>query len=255
MYRVKMSTFQDDLKKLIKNKKFTSHLNFLGPGLTSAAETIEKTKNRILKEAESDPSLHLLLYKNFGTQKILPWWSEVLHRIAISQIIIEKNVKEKNLTFENVQDLFPNEKDKTLKHILTAIQYNVVNEEENKQEEKRKIIQELLADPETYERFDQWNMEKREYVYKCIAGFINGNLQVGNRMKPDIVILVAKKEEQFGYYKSGLLIGLDDYDTLMTPRDSMIWFAQEVANVLMFDFEWEQAMKWASYVYKTLTYT
>ena len=37
---------------IIQNKKYSNHLDFLGPGLVSAAETIQKTKYRILKEAE-----------------------------------------------------------------------------------------------------------------------------------------------------------------------------------------------------------
>ena len=61
-----LSEFELDLKKLAKDETFESHLNFLGPGLISAAETIQKTRNRMLKEAEKDPSLHLLLYKTSG---------------------------------------------------------------------------------------------------------------------------------------------------------------------------------------------
>tara|TARA_B100001248_G_C27399488_1_gene468844 strand:- start:10574 stop:11365 length:792 start_codon:yes stop_codon:yes gene_type:complete len=253
-----LSEFELDLKKLAKDETFESHLDFLGPGLISAAETIQKTRNRMLKEAEKDPSLHLLLYKTSGSKKLLPWWSDVLHRIAIAQSIIEMNLKKKNTKLKVVQEMFPNETEKTLKHILTAIKYTIVQNEENEQEEKRAILSALMADPDTYERLKQWKLQKRQYIYKCIAGFLNANMAVSNQATPDVEIRVAKKGDLYGYFKSGeTVLGLENDNAviLLSARDSMCWFAQEVARVLMFDFEWEQAIQWGSYVYKTLTYT
>lgn len=253
-----ISEFELDLRKLAKNETFDSHLDFLGPGLISAAETIEKTRIRMLKEAEKDPSLHLLLYATSGSKKLLPWWSDVLHRIAIAQFIIEKNLKNKNTSFKYIKDMFPNESEKTLKHILTAIKYTIVQDVDQEQEEKKAIISALMADPDTYERLKLWKVNKREYIYKCIAGFINTNMFISNQARPSVDIRVAKKGDIYGYYKTGeTVLGLESEHAviLLSPRDSLRWFAQEVATVMMFDFEWEQAIQWGSYVYKTLTYT
>ena len=83
-------------------------------------------------------------------------------------------------------------------------------------------------------------------------------MAVSNQATPDVEIRVAKKGDLYGYFKSGeTVLGLENDNAvlLLSARDSMCWFAQEVARVLMFDFEWEQAIQWGSYVYKTLTYT
>lgn len=253
-----VSEFELDLRKLSNDEEFSSHLDFLGPGLISASESIQKTRNRMLKEAEKDPSLHLLLYQTSGTKKLLPWWSDVLHRIAIAQSIIEMNLKKKNINFAYIQEMFPNESEKILKHILTAIKYTIVHDENVEQEEKKAILSALMADPERYERLKLWKLHKRQYIYKCIAGFLNANMAISNQAKPSVEIRVAEKNGLYGYYKTGeTVLGLEDVHAviLLSARDSMRWFAQEVAHVLMFDFEWEQAIQWASYVYKTLTYT
>lgn len=251
-----VTDFELDLQKLIKKTNDETHLDFLGPGLLSAAETIQKTRNRMLKEAEKDVSLHLLLYTTANNKKLLPWWSDVLHRIAIAQHLIEYSVKKNNITLKYAKNVFPNESEQTLKHILTAVFYNVKRKSKIEQEEKSKIVHSLLAQPETYERLNTWNLNKKIYIYKCIAGFLNAFMHTTNNVTTDIKILVAvNDEEQYGYFKTGEpLIGMVNYDKLLSTRESMNWFAQEVAHVFMFDFEWEQAIQWASYVYKTLTY-
>ena len=259
--------FERDLKNLIaKNESYRSYLDILGPELSSAAETIEKTKLRLLKEADTNPGLHLLLYAVDGSkdnlpswtnQKMLPWWSNVLHRLAIAQQIIDANVKKENLTFEQVKDMFPREDETTLKHILTALLYSVTIDKNNELEEKYEIIKALTTEPEKYERIKQWGLEKRTYIYKCIAGFINCTMSIQKRnATPKSYIRVAVEGDLYGYFKTGEdLIGLNSYDRLLSERESMKWFAQEVANALMFDFEWDQAIQWSTYVYKTLTYT
>ena len=81
---------------------------------------------------------------------------------------------------------------------------------------------------------------------------------ISNQAKPSVDIRVAKKGDIYGYYKTGeTVLGLEGEHAviLLSPRDSLRWFAQEVATIMMFDFEWEQAIQWGSYVYKTLTYT
>lgn len=244
--------FKSDLEKLVAyNSPYESHLDFLGPSLVSAADTIEKTRDMLIKEAEQDPSIHLLLYND--QKKTLPWWSNVLHRLAIAQTLIEYDVKRSSIDIELAKDLFPLENEKTLRHVLTAILYSVQQQRNNSSEEKFEILKALTASPEGYERIKRWKLNKKIYIYKCIAGFLNCFMHV-YRERPKEDIRVAVKGDLYGLFKTNEdLIGLNDYDYLLSPRKSMKWFAQEVAHVLLFDFEWEQAVQWASYVYKTLT--
>lgn len=245
-------SFEEDLKRLVSNNsRYTSHLDFLGPSLVSASDTIKKTKKALLKEAESDPSIKLLLYTD--EKKTLPWWANVLHRLAIAQEFIEQEVKHDMLTLEYAKNMFPLESEKTLRHILTAIYYTVQRNIDESSEEKYEIVKVLTSNPEQYQRIKDWDLSRRDYIFKCMAGFLNCYAFV-YRENPKEDIRVAVLEDKFGYFKTNdKLLGMQTYSHLLSPRRSMNWFAQEVANVLMYSFEWEQAIKWAQFVYKTLT--
>lgn len=245
-------SFEADLKELVSDTgKYTSHLDFLGPSIVSAAETIEKTKRALLKEARSDPSIRLLLYTD--EEQILPWWSNVLHRLAIAQHFIGQEIKGKEITLQYAKSSFPLESESTLRQILTAIYYSVPRVRGQSSEEKYEILKGITFNPERYERINTWNISKREYIYKCMAGFLNCYTFV-YREKPSEDIRVAQLGKSYGYFKTNDdLIGIVAYEHLLSPRRSMKWFAEEVAHVLMYDFEWEQAIQWARYVYKTLT--
>ena len=40
--------------------------------------------------------------------------------------------------------------------------------------------------------------------------------------------------------------------TILSPRESMVWFINEIFDCLMADFDWDKTVYFAQFVYKTL---
>ena len=252
--------FKEDLDKIgtWKSEVITdtkSFSNGMGNGLAAAAASLHKTRELLLKEAADDPALHLMLYTNVqgDDRKLLPWWSEALRRMAIAQQVIRIGVQNNEIpSLTELQEKYPMESEKTLQHVLNAVEnHEMVN-----------IMEQLTADPDQYRRLALWGKEKAEYLKICIDGFLScyakeykpmytqtveGETRIVENLT-DGTIGVKIDDEEVG-------VNLKSSDTFKhySNRESMVWFSREVTNLLMFDFDWNSAIEWSKFVYKSLT--
>ena len=267
--------FPDIKENILKN--FTPNLHDISQGVTAAAETIEKTKIKLLEESENNPALKLLLYRtDIEGIKILRKWTEMLFRLSIAQHIIEMCIAGKTISENYIENLYPNIRPNTLKHILNAVKLSTSSEEI----EMKKILNELTIEPERYERLNKWNLSKTEYINLMIKYFLNCHLVLSSpayRLRKRTKIFLVKDEnDNYGIYtettnkylkvtskleylgptlthnRPHQIKHIMDKLTIYGPRESMIWFINETMETLMFDFDWEECVKYAQFVYNTL---
>lgn len=256
-----------------------SNCEDLGRCITAAADSITATREKLLTLAENDPALKFALYSvdTNGTRKIRKW-SEMLYRLSIAQKILFKLLKGEHIIFEDVEAMFPDARTKTLQHVIKAMAYATSDQIL----ERKLIVQQLVEDPERYPRMlGTWGRETRnEYVKKMVAGFLNCHLvlssaQFRQRMNKKIFIiendagdngiyteitdsngyttsnveyldvdLSSSSQREIGVYMNSVKI--------YSPRESMKWFIKELFETLMFDFAWQDTVRYAQFVYNTL---
>ena len=238
----------------------TSQLVEIIPHLAEARNTIESTRDSLLKAAENDPSLHLLLYTtNDESRAFLPWWSQVLHRIDIAQHLLR--IKASGTLNVEGYELYPNERN-AVDSVVRAISGK----------SKNAILTELTKDPESYERVLLWMSEgeermgegvyekkEKDYIMKCAEGFAICFGRINGYRAGDDFMNIVWSDNAFGMIeKRGnetIKMPADVEGKKLSDRQSMNWFAKEVGNVYMFRFQWENAIGWAKFVYKILTHT
>lgn len=282
LQKIGLANFPSKSTYLTKNiqesiqKSFTPNLHDISLGVTAAAETIEKTKMQLLKEAEHNPALKLLLYRtdNRGI-KILRKWSELLFRLSIAQRIIQMCLAGKTITQDYIETEYPNISTSTLKHILNAVKLSTSAYEISMKD----ILNQLTSTPERYKRLNTWKLTRTSYIEIMIRGFLNCHLVLSSpayRLRKQKKIFVVKDEEDnYGIYteitsiQGNVINRLEYLDETLTldknknkqimdkltiygPRESMLWFINETMDTLMFDFDWEDCTRYAEFVYNTL---
>jgi hypothetical protein len=260
-------------------QKWKPNFHDLAQGITAASETIAKTKMRLLQEASNNPSLHLMLYRTDSNgRKILRKWSELLFRLSIAQRVIEISLSGKTVSIEYLRELYPKISETTLKHVLRAVMLTT-NDQVIKNID---IIKQLTIDPERYERLVLWGVRKQTYIEMMCKGFLNCHLTLSShafRLKnTKRTYVVVDKLGQYGIYtetdkefgKRTSTVKYVDYHNpppfhkhpmkyimdqlrILGPRESMLWFINEIMDTLMFDFEWDEVSRYAQFVYNTLT--
>ena len=285
------STFATKLKQIRVNNSLhypqqplptgneVSNCDDLGRCITAAANSITATREKLLSAAEDDPALKFALFsvdKN-GIRKIRKW-SEMLYRLSIAQKILFKILKGEHIIFEDIEAEFPDARTKTLQHVVKAMAYATSDQVL----ERKLIVQQLVADPERYPRLlGNWGYETRnEYVKKMLAGFLNCHLvlsspQFRQRVNKKIFIIETTDGEKGIYteitdsngkttssieYLDVDLTGMKPKEigqfmntvNIYSPRESMKWFINELFETLMFDFSWQDTVKYAQFVYNTL---
>jgi len=256
-----------------------SNCDDLGRCITAAADNITATREKLLSLAESDPALKFALYSvdTKGIRKVRKW-SEMLYRLSIAQKILFKILKGEHIIFEDIEAMFPDARTKTLQHVVKAMAYATSDQVL----ERKLIVQQLVEDPERYPRLlGEWGHDTRnEYVRKMLEGFLNCHLvlsspQFRQRMNKKIFI-IETTDGEIGIYTeitdsndntTSSIEYLDvDLSTMSkkeigvymntvniySPRQSMKWFINELFETLMFDFAWQDTVRYAQFVYNTL---
>jgi len=256
-----------------------SNCDDLGRCITAAASSITATREKLLSLAEGDPALKFALYSvdTRGNRKVRKW-SEMLYRLSIAQKILFKILKGEHIIFEDIEAMFPDAQTKTLQHVVKAMAYATSDQVL----ERKLIVQQLVEDPERYPRLlGEWGRETRnEYVKKMLGGFLNCHLvlaspQFRQRMNKKIFIIetingdmgiYTEITDSNGVTRSSieyLDVDLANMSTkeigeymntvnIYSPRQSMKWFINELFETLMFDFAWQDTVKYAQFVYNTL---
>jgi hypothetical protein len=246
-------------------------------GVSAATDSIERTKQRLLRQASDDPALHLILYKaDSNNNKTLRKWADMLQRLSIAQHIILTKLRGKVLSEEEIYELYPKIPKITISHVIEALKLALSDEVVY----SREIIEQLQTDPERYQRLEKWTMTIVEYLKMCMKGFLNCHLtlssnafRIRNQMK---MFIVQDVNGNYGLYteSEGGVNGITnelkylDVDlenktrveikeildklTILGPRESMYWFINEGMDCLMFSFEWKECINYAHWVYNTL---
>ena len=259
-------------------KKYTPNFHSISKGISAAEDNIAKTRARLLREASQDPALKLLLYRTTTeNKKVLRQWSEMLFRLSMAQFVILKQLsKEKRVTPQMLEVRFPEARPSTIKHVLKAVSYVVTKD----LIESNKILKQLIEEPIRYERLNRWLVTKQNYIDIMLRGFLTCHLTISApayRMEnKDRWYVVRNEEGYYGIYKEKAdrtnmvtssieYLGIDithlnpketkaimDQLTILSPRESMVWFINELFDCLMADFDWDKTVYFAQFVYKTL---
>lgn len=251
----------------------------LGRCISVAASSIVATREKLLSIAEDDPAVKFALYSlDENDTRKLRKWSEMLFRISIAQKILFRMLKGEQIIFEDIQEMFPDVRVETLKHVVKAMVYATSQQIL----ERKFIVQQLVEEPERYKRiFGTWTGQTRnEYVKKMCEGFLNCHLvlaspQFRQRMNKKMFIIENQEGEKGIYIENTDNVGnvtskIEFLDVDLTnktpkeiaeymntvkiysPRQSMKWFIEELFDTLMFDFSWQDTVKYAQFVYNTL---
>ena len=259
-------------------ERYTPNFHSISRGISAAEDNIAKTRARLLREAASDPALKLLLYRTTTeNKKVLRQWSEMLFRLSMAQYVILKQLsKEKRVTPDMLEVQFPEARPSTIRHVLKAVSYGISKD----LSESNKVLKQLIEEPVRYERLNRWLVTKQNYIDIMLRGFLTCHLTISApayRMEnKDRWYVVRNEEGQYGIYKekadrtnqitsSVEYLGLDITDlkpkqtkaimdqlTILSPRESMVWFINELFDCLMADFDWDKTVYFAQFVYKTL---
>lgn len=221
--------------------KSPSQLVDIIPQLNTVKANIESTKQSLLREVVSDESLHLLLYASKDPTLLVPWWSTTLFRIDMAQTIIQRSHGDPD-KYETIgKELYTDSP--SLEHVLNALK-NADN-----------IIEELSKDPEVYKRAEAWFGENGEQQYinlcmQCFCAFYYAERKQG---KVQDLFLVQNADGSYGLYDDEDKYNIKTKHTVLQRRESMVWFAKEVANAYLFQLDWDNAIKWSRLVYNMLT--
>ena len=259
-------------------ERYTPNFHSISRGISAAEDNISKTRARLLKEAQSDPALKLLLYRTTTeNKKVLRQWSEMLFRLSMAQFVILKQLsKEKRVTPEMLEVQFPEARPTTIRHVLKAVSYAVSDNDE----ESNKILKQLIEEPVRYQRLNRWLVTKNHYIDTMLRGLLTCHLTIAapayRQENKDRWYVVHNQEAQYGIYKekadrTGLITSTLEYMdtdirdlnpadiktimdelTILSPRESMVWFINEIFDCLMADFDWDKTVYFAQFVYKTL---
>lgn len=259
-------------------KKYTPNFHSISKGISAAEDNIAKTRSRLLREASQDPALKLLLYRTTTeNKKVLRQWSEMLFRLSMAQFVILKQLsKEKRVTPQMLEAQFPEARPSTIKHVLKAVAYVVSKD----LIESNKILKQLIEEPIRYERLNRWLVTKQNYIDIMLRGFLTCHLTISapayRQENKDRWYVVMDKQGHYGIYKEKAdrtnavmssieHLGIDIRDlkpnqtksimdelTILSPRESMVWFINELFDCLMTDFDWDKTVYFAQFVYKTL---
>ena len=259
-------------------ERYTPNFHSISRGISAAEDNITKTRARLLREAQSDPALKLLLYRTTTeNKKVLRQWSEMLFRLSMAQYVILKQLsKEKRITPEMLEIQFPEARPSSIKHVLKAVSYSI----SPNLSESNKVLKQLIEEPIRYERLNRWLVTKQHYIDIMLRGFLTCHLTISApayRMEnKDRWYVVRNKEGYYGIYKEKadrtnqvtssveyLDIDISDLTpsqtktimdqlTILSPRESMVWFINELFDCLMADFDWDKTVYFAQFVYKTL---
>ncbi len=259
-------------------EKYTPNFHSISRGISAAEDNITKTRARLLREAESDPALKLLLYRTTTeNKKVLRQWSEMLFRLSMAQYVILKQLsKEKRVTPEMLEVQFPEARPSTIRHVLKAVSYGI----SQNLTESNKVLKQLIEEPVRYERLNRWLVTKQHYIDIMLRGFLTCHLTISapayRQENKDRWYVVRDNNEYYGIYKekadrtnqvTSSLEYLDvdirdltpkqtkaimDQLTILSPRESMVWFINELFDCLMADFDWDKTVYFAQFVYKTL---
>ena len=259
-------------------ERYTPNFHSISRGISAAEDNITKTRARLLREAQSDPALKLLLYRTTTeNKKVLRQWSEMLFRLSMAQYVILKQLsKEKRITPEMLETQFPEARPSSIKHVLKAVSYSI----SPNLSESNKVLKQLIEEPIRYERLNRWLVTKQHYIDIMLRGFLTCHLTISApayRMEnKDRWYVVQNKEGYYGIYKEKadrtnqvtssveyLDIDISDLTpsqtktimdqlTILSPRESMVWFINELFDCLMADFDWDKTVYFAQFVYKTL---
>lgn len=261
---------------IIKDK-YTPNFHSISRGITAAEESISKTRARLLREAEHDPALKLLLYRTTTeSKKVLRQWSEMLFRLSMAQFVILNQLNGKRVNADIVEAQFPEARESTIKHVLKAVSF-VVSESLF---ENNKILIQLIEEPIRYERLNSWLVTKQRYIDIMLRGFLTCHLTISApayRMEnKERWYVVIDPEGNHGIYKEksdrtgGVTTSIEYLDTnieglsqaqiklvmdnlsILSPRQSMVWFINELFDCLMADFDWDKTVYFAQFIYKTL---
>lgn len=221
--------------------KSPSQLVDIIPQLNTVKANIESTKQSLLREVVADESLHLLLYASRDPTLLVPWWSTTLFRIDMAQTIIQRSHGDPD-KYETIgKELYTDSP--SLEHVLNALK-NADN-----------IIEELSKDPEVYKRAEAWFDENGEQKYinlcmQCFCAFYYAERKQG---KVQGLFLVQNADGSYGLYDDEDKYNIKTKHTVLQRRESMVWFAKEVANAYLFQLDWDNAIKWSRLVYNMLT--
>lgn len=221
--------------------KSPSQLVDIIPQLNTVKANIESTKQSLLREVVADASLHLLLYASKDPTLLVPWWSTTLFRIDMAQTIIQRSHGDPD-KYETIgKELYTDSP--SLEHVLNALK-NADN-----------IIEELSKDPEVYKRAEAWFDENGEEKYinlcmQCFCAFYYAERKQG---KVQGLFLVQNADGSYGLYDDEDKYNIKTKHTVLQRRESMVWFAKEVANAYLFQLDWDNAIKWSRLVYNMLT--
>ena len=259
-------------------ERYTPNFHSISRGISAAEDNISKTRARLLKEAQSDPALKLLLYRTTTeNKKVLRQWSEMLFRLSMAQFVILKQLsKEKRVTPEMLEVQFPEARPSTIRHVLRAVSY-VVSEALS---ESNKVLKQLIEEPIRYERLNRWLVTKNSYIDIMLRGFLTCHLTICapayRQENKDRWYVVHDANGYYGIYKekadrTGLVTSTLEYldadisdlnpvqtkaimdqHTILSPRESIVWFINELFDCLMADFDWDKTVYFAQFVYKTL---
>lgn len=261
-----------------EREMYTPNFHSISRGISAAEDNIAKTRARLLREAQADPALKLLLYRTTTeNKKVLRQWSEMLFRLSMAQYVILKQLsKEKRITPEMLEVQFPEARPSTIRHVLKAVSYSISPD----LSESNKVLRQLIEEPIRYERLNRWLVTKQHYIDIMLRGFLTCHLTISApsyRMEnKDRWYVVRNKEGHYGIYKekadrtnqvtsSVEYLDIDIRDlspkqtkaimdqlTILSPRASMVWFINELFDCLMADFDWDKTVYFAQFVYKTL---
>jgi hypothetical protein len=259
-------------------ERYTPNFHSISRGISAAEDNISKTRARLLKEAQADPALKLLLYRTTTeNKKVLRQWSEMLFRLSMAQFVILKQLsKEKRVTPEMLEVQFPEARLSSIRHVLKAVSFVV----SDALTESNKILKQLIEEPIRYERLNRWLVTKNHYIDIMLRGFLTCHLTISapayRQENKDRWYAVHNKEGSYGIYKekadrTGLVTSTLEYLdtdlsdlnptqikaimdelTILSPRESMVWFINELFDCLMADFDWDKTVYFAQFVYKTL---
>jgi hypothetical protein len=280
IFKRKLSEIKNANRRGNYSSSWKPNFHDLVQGVTAASESITKTKYKLLQEADKNPYLHLLLYRTDSKgKKILRKWSEMLFRLSIAQRVIQMSINGKPIDMEQLQEKYPKIPEKTIKHIISAVMLST----DEQVVKTTDIIEKLALEPMRYERLTTWQMTKHQYIELMCRGFLNCHLTISSsafRMKnTKKMYVVQDKEGNYGIYtetdndfgrvmnevkyvnyekpdhlpeKSKMKFIMDQL-SILGPRDSMLWFINEIMETLMYDFDWEDMARYAQFVYNTLT--
>lgn len=232
--------------------KSPSQLVDIIPQLNTVKANIESTKQSLLREVVADESLQLLLYASRDPTLLVPWWSTTLFRIDMAQTIIQRSHGDPD-KYETIgKELYTDSP--SLEHVLNALK-NADN-----------IIEELSKDPEVYKRAEAWMKGKKingvkitedeietKYIGLCMQCFCAFYYAERKQGKVQDLFLVQNADGSYGLYDDEDKYNIKTKHTVLQRRESMVWFAKEVANAYLFQLDWDNAIKWSRLVYNMLT--